>query len=160
MPATIEEIRRRKRAHMARRRAANPDAAREQQRKWHAANRERNREKMRRYYARRFFWAKAMKLRSKNRASHLDLARLWKAQRGRCALTGRRLTRAAEVDHIHAKARGGDDAIENLRWVCREVNFARRDLPDNEFMALCEDVMRWIGRRIDAVERLSERRAA
>ena len=47
--------------------------------------------------------------------------------------------------------RGGGDNIENLRWLCREANMAKRDMSDGEFLSLCGDVMRWIGERIEAV---------
>lgn len=156
MARSREETLRAKREGMARRRAADPDAVRAYQREWHKRNREQNCQKMRDYYARRFFWGKAMKLRGKDRADYRQIAALWKAQKGFCALTGRRLDRSAELDHIIAKARGGSDGVTNLRWVCRAVNFARRDLPDDEFFALCRDVMRWIGSRIELVERLSK----
>jgi hypothetical protein len=106
------------------------------------------------YFSRRFFWARAMRLRGLGRASAYDLARLWKKQRGRCALTGRRLDRTAQVDHVLSRARGGGDSIENLRWLCKEANLARRELSDEEFLALCGDVMRWIGRRIAVVDAL------
>jgi 5-methylcytosine-specific restriction endonuclease McrA len=145
MPRSAEETRRAKRLQMAKRRADDPAAARAYQRKWHGANRERNLATMRDYYARRFFWGRAMKLRGVERASTSDLARLWKTQRGRCALTGRRLNRAnAHLDHITAKARGGSDEVGNLRWLCVEANLAKRDLTDAEFAALCADVLRWI----------------
>jgi hypothetical protein len=117
---------------------------------------------MRAYYGRRFFWGRAMKLRGEGRATTTDLARMWKQQRGLCALTGRRLTReSAHLDHIVAKARGVTDEIGNLRWVCTEVNLAKRELSDEEFVALCSDAMRWIGERIAMVEAIrSERLAA
>ncbi len=133
---------------MARRRALDPDKARAKQRAWHGKNRERNKEKLRKYYARRFFWGRAMKLRGADRATPQDLARLWKNQRGLCALTGRKLDRTAQLDHILSKARGGRDNTGNLRWLCKEANLARREMNDAEFAALCADVMRWIGERI------------
>jgi len=98
-----------------------------------------------------------MKLRGAGKASTADLARLWKLQRGQCAMTGRRLTRdTAHLDHIVAKARGGTDAIGNLRWVCTEANLAKRELSDAEFLALCSDVMAWIGNRIAMVEAITD----
>lgn len=93
-----------------------------------------------------------MKLRGPERATLADISRLWYAQRGRCALTGRKLDRDAQLDHIVARARGGNDSISNLRWVCSAVNYAKRDMPDVELVALCSDVMAWIGRRIAMVE--------
>ena len=100
------------------------------------------------------------KLRGPNRATHVELARLWKAQKGRCALTGARLDRTAELDHVLPKTRGGKDNIGNLRWVTHQVNFAKRDLTDEEFIILCGDVMRWIGRRIEMVEKITKGEAA
>ncbi|MDE2354780.1 MAG: HNH endonuclease [Betaproteobacteria bacterium] len=149
-------IRKRKRESMARRRAADPQAARDYRNAYHSANREARTEKMREYYQRRFFWGKAMKLRGPNRATARDLAMIWKVQRGRCALTGRRLDRAAQLDHKLAKARGGGDELANLQWLCEEANLAKRALTDSEFVALCSDVMRWIGERIQMVEQVAD----
>lgn len=152
MPRSPEQVREAKRLHMARKRAADPEAVRVYQRNLHAKNRERNTEKIRLYYARRFFRGRAMKLRGEDRATTLDLGRMWKRQRGLCALTSEKLTRQnAELDHILPKARGGTDCASNLRWVTRTVNFAKRDLTDTEFIALCGNVMRWLGRRIELV---------
>lgn len=152
MARTHEEYLKAKREGMARLRARDPDAARRKQLDWHRRNREHNTQKMRDYYARRFFWGRAMKLRGPGRATYQDLARMWKAQRGRCALTGRRLDRTAEVDHILPKVKGGGDEAGNLRWVCREANLAKRDLTDAEFLALCQSVTSCIGARIQWVE--------
>jgi len=148
-----ETYRRRKRESMAKRRAADPDAARDYQRRDYWENRSARLATMKEYQRRRFFWMRAGKLKSD--VSAADLARLWKRQRGRCALTGRRLTREnAQLDHITAKARGGSDEIDNLRWLCTEANLALRELSDAEFVALCSDVMRWIGERIAMVDAL------
>ena len=157
---TDDERLRRKRESMARRRAANPDQARAYSNAYHAQNRDARTAKMRGYYARRFFWGKAMKLRGPDRATTRDLAALWKLQRGRCALTGRRLDRSAQLDHKIPKARGGGDRIENLQWLCEAANLAKRDLTDAEFTALCAEVMRWIGERISHVDSLTLEAAA
>jgi len=90
---------------------------------------------------RRFFYARACNLRGPGHATARDLAALWKAQRGLCALTGARLDRTAEMDHIIPRVRGGSDTIENLRWVTRDVNRAKRDLLDADFFALCRAVV-------------------
>lgn len=156
MSATIEEIRERKRLYMAKKRASDPEAARAYHRERHKKNREHNVAKMRAYYARRFFWGRAMKLRGSHRATASDLASIWKQQRGRCALTGRRLDRSAQLDHIVARARGGSDSKSNLRWLCRDANLARRELSDEEFVRLCEDVMAWIGKRIQMVSSIGQ----
>lgn len=145
-----EKIRERKRLSMAKRRVEDPDKVRAAARKYHHNNRDKQNLKMRTFYHRRFFWSRAMKLKGLNRATTRDLAVLWKKQKGRCALTGRRLDRSAHLDHILPRARGGDDAVGNVRWVCPEVNLVKRDLLDAELLSLCVDVMRWIGARMDA----------
>ena len=157
---TLDDTRMAKREHMARRRAENPEAVRAYQASQRAKNPDRSRATMRAYARRRFFWIKAMKLRGEGRANAHQLAALWKSQRGRCALTGRRLDRTAQLDHRVAKARGGGDEITNLQWLCEEANLAKRALTDAEFIALCSDVMAWIGRRIAAVEALNIREEA
>ena len=142
MARTIEQVREAKRLHMAKRRQENPEAVRAYQRARRASNPEKHKESLRKYYARRFFWGRAMKLRGELRATYIDLASIWKKQRGFCALTGRRLNRTAQLDHIIPKAKGGSDKKENLRWVCMEINLAKRDLLDDELVSLCADVLR------------------
>ena len=70
------------------------------------------------------------------------LSRLWYKQRGRCALTGRRLTRTnAQVDHIIPASKGGDNSESNLRWLVAECNYAKSDLTNEEFITLCREVV-------------------
>jgi 5-methylcytosine-specific restriction endonuclease McrA len=152
MARTEAETREAKRSQMALRRKKDPEKNRAYQRKWHAENREHSKAKLRAYYAKRFFWGRAMKLRGPERATYKDLARIWKQQRGRCALTGRRLDRTADMDHIIPKTRGGTDHPSNIRWLAREVNMVKRNLTDGEFLILCADVMRVLGSRIQQVE--------
>ncbi len=149
---TIEQVREAKRLFMARKRADNPEAARAYHRARHFKNHEANKLKMRAYYGRRFFWGRAMKLRGEGRANTKELASLWKRQRGICCLTGRRLDRTAQLDHIMPKARNGSDRLDNLRWVCPEVNILKRNLTDDELLSVCSDVMSWIGKRIKEFE--------
>jgi len=138
---SADHVRAIKREHMARKRAADPEAARAYGRRYYAENRDAVSSKIREYYGRRFFWARATKLRGAGRADFKQLASLWKKQRGRCAITGRRLDRTAHLDHIVAKARGGFDNIENLRWVIPEINLAKRAIDDAAFLRLCQDVV-------------------
>jgi 5-methylcytosine-specific restriction endonuclease McrA len=60
-----------------------------------------------------------------------------------CALTGWPLEygNTASIDHIVPKSRGGDNTLRNLRWVDKRVNYAKRDLTDHEFIALCRAVV-------------------
>ena len=153
MARTIEQVRESKRLHMAMKRAENPEKYREYQRQYHAKDREKSRKVMRDYYSKRFFWGRAMRLRGDNKATYKDLAAVWKLQRGLCALTGIKLNRNAQLDHIHPKAKGGKDDVGNLRWVCAEVNLAKRDLTDEEFIKMCSSVMKWIGERINEINK-------
>lgn len=67
---------------------------------------------------------------------------LWKEQRGRCALTGVRLTREnCEIDHIIPKSKGGTNDRLNLRWLLSDVNQAKRALTDEEFINMCQSVV-------------------
>jgi hypothetical protein len=141
MPRTPEQVRESKRLHMEKRRIENPEKVRAYARQHHQKNREKSCKTMRDYYARRFFWGRAMKLKGPQRANATELSSMWKKQRGKCALTGRRLNKSAQLDHILSKVRGGKDSKENLRWLCKEANLARRELNDDEFITLCQDVI-------------------
>jgi hypothetical protein len=67
---------------------------------------------------------------------------IWKEQRGRCALTGVRLTRDnCELDHITPISKGGGHERANLRWLQKDVNQAKRALSDVEFLELCKSVI-------------------
>jgi 5-methylcytosine-specific restriction endonuclease McrA len=96
------------------------------------------------YADRRFFYKRSanLKLRANgDSATYLELARLWKQQRGICPLTGRRLTRDnSQLDHVVPLVNGGRSTVSNLRWVHRDVNYAKRDLSDAAFIDLCRVV--------------------
>lgn len=151
-PRTLDQVREAKRLGMAKRRIEDGDRVRAKQREWVQANRDRLNGKHRENTARRLFWGRALRLRG---VTALDLWKLWKRQRGLCALTGAKLDRSAEIDHRLPKVRGGTDDISNLQWVTHQANFAKRDLTDEEFHALCSDVFRWVGRRIEMVEKIA-----
>ena len=136
-----EERRRRKREGMRAIRE-DPDRRNEimgrQRELYLASGGERNKNRHNRRRDKNFFSYRADRYRT---VSAQDLAALWKRQRGRCALTGRRLDKTAHLDHIVPRAKGGADDIENLRWVCDEANLAKRDLSDDDFIRLCRDVL-------------------
>ena len=71
-------------------------------------------------------------------ASPQELWSMWKAQRGRCALTGV-LLRGQEVhiDHKLAKVRSGTGHAHNLRFVTGPANRAKHTLDDAVFYAMC-----------------------
>lgn len=137
----IEKVRKAKRESMKRRRDANPELVREKQKEWRSKHIEEHRSKLRNYTRRRFFWSASMHLRQNNRATYKELARLYKDQKGYCALSGRRLQKGLiHLDHILPLSKGGTDEIGNLRWVCKDANLAKRALTDFEFIKLCCDV--------------------
>ena len=138
MARSIEATREAKRLHMARKRAEDPQKARDYHRARYYLNHETNKNKMSEYQRKRFFWRKSYKLAG---VEAKDLAKLWKDQRGFCGLTGRKMDKSAHLDHIVPKAKGGGDDIQNLRWVCMEANLAKRDILDTDFIKLCMDVI-------------------
>lgn len=74
---------------------------------------------------------------------------LWKEQRGRCALTGIRLTRYnCELDHIVPRSKGGSNERSNLRWLLDDVNQAKYNLTDEEFLSLCRSVVAFCLERV------------
>ena len=92
---TAEQTREAKRKHMAERRAENPEAMRAVSRNFHRKHKERINAQRRGHHVTRLFWTRALKFRG---VTASDLAKLWKAQRGLCALTGRKMDRSAQVD--------------------------------------------------------------
>jgi len=105
------------------------------------------RQKRQQYQVKRFFYVRASNLKVRaickdQTATTAEISRLWKKQRGICPITGRRLNReSAQLDHIVPIKLNGSDLVENLRWVHRDVNYAKRDLLDQDFYRLCWDVV-------------------
>ena len=81
------------------------------------------------------------------------MKRIWSDQGGVCALTGEKLRPGdnASLDHIVAKAKGGETVRSNLRWVSYDSNMAKRDLSDAEFVALCRKVVKHADRTLENV---------
>jgi len=72
----------------------------------------------------------------------LQLEEIWKSQRGFCCLSGRKLTKKnCHVDHIKPRSKGGKIEKENLRFLHKDVNQAKRSLTDSQFLKLCKDVL-------------------
>lgn len=86
----------------------------------------------------------------KGRVTARELAALWKSQRGRCALSGRKLNREAHLDHVIPRSKGGTGEIGNLRWLDPQINMMRHNFSDQEFGVVCAQIAEWIGRRIVA----------
>lgn len=70
------------------------------------------------------------------------LRQLWDQQGGKCPLSGRDLdVRTAEMDHIVPRSRGGTNDLSNLRMLAPEANQAKGGMTDQEFIALCRDIL-------------------
>lgn len=63
----------------------------------------------------------------------------------RCNLTGRPLTPdTAALDHIVPMRCGGEHVIENTQVLHRDVNRAKNAMTNDEFIALCTEVVQWM----------------
>lgn len=71
-------------------------------------------------------------------------------QNHKCSLSGRKLVPGenTHIDHIVARAKGGLDDLENLRWVDKQVNQAKGAMGDEELLQLVRDIYENFGRRI------------
>lgn len=87
-----------------------------------------------------FFHGRAKAL--NNELTGSDLKDMLANQGNRCLLSGRKLVPGvnAHLDHIIPRSKGGSDDLENLRWVDKNVNYAKRELSDEEFLLLVADV--------------------
>lgn len=100
-----------------------------------------------------FPWKVQFARRSDPSITVTDIQTMWDQQGGLCALTGRPLGPDAQLDHVLPLARGGSRGLANLRWVCPQANYAKRDLTDEEYLTLCRDSIEYIGARIMAALR-------
>ena len=102
------------------------------------------------YNKRRFFFMRAahhaIRLNDNDEAIELCaiLSRAWYNQRGRCAYTGVKLDRTAQVDHKTPVSRGGTNDASNLHWVTPDANWVKRDKTHDEFIAICSDIAAYI----------------
>jgi len=107
------------------------------------------------YYKRRFFFLRALHIiaRTQDTISHEQLswmlACLWHKQRGRCAYTGKRLDRTANLDHKTPISRGGDNSLDNLQWTTAQANSVKGAMTHQEFISLCSDISAYIQQTIE-----------
>jgi 5-methylcytosine-specific restriction endonuclease McrA len=73
----------------------------------------------------------------------IELWKIAKKQKCKCALTGRRLTNEnISIDHITPQALGGKTSLENIRFVIREANNAKWILTDKDLLELAKDIVK------------------
>jgi 5-methylcytosine-specific restriction endonuclease McrA len=65
----------------------------------------------------------------------------------KCAMTGKPInlweSSTYSLDHIVPRSKGGDNSLENCQLVCRQVNKAKTDMSVEEFIYLCEQVVKY-----------------
>jgi hypothetical protein len=102
------------------------------------------------YNKRRFFFSRAchiaLRINDNIETSELctALSRAWYKQRGRCAYTGKRLDRNAQVDHKTPTSRGGSNHASNLHWVTADANWVKGTMTHDEFIGICSDIAAYI----------------
>lgn len=106
-------------------RAANPERVRQSNAAYYSANPE----KFAAYGCNR----RARILEADGTHTDADLVRIFKQQRGKCALCKCNLGADREVDHIIPLARGGGNGPDNLQYLCRPCNRAKSTKDPIEF---------------------------
>lgn len=128
----------------------------ESNKRWRNANPERNAMLKKEWNKRRFFYSKAMMLKANKRGTlcfetTLQLARglmmQWIKQRGRCALTGIKLDRTANADHIVPVCKGGTDNSNNFQWLTPDANQLKGSLTVQELAHMCRLVLENLEKR-------------
>jgi hypothetical protein len=124
--------------------------------KWRKKNKVKNQAMKKSWNKRRFFYCKAMMLKANNRGgvsfeTTQQLARglmfQWVRQRGRCALTGLKLDRTANADHILPVCKGGTDNSNNFQWLTPEANHFKGSLTLQELAHMCRLVLENVEKR-------------
>ena len=117
---------------------------------WRIANAQRHSKLKQNWIKRRMFYQKAMMLKHRKRAGtitekpkHLAwlLCRIWIRQKGLCAISGVKLGRDAQLDHIIPVARCGTNDLTNLQFLAPEINQAKSSLLMDEFIEMCRRVV-------------------
>jgi len=127
-------------------RDANKEKLRICEKNWRKRNKERVLSVQKKRTARQFFMSRAIACVKRNENGDKkqvanDIFWLWHKQRGRCALTGQRLDRTAELDHIIPVSRGGTNERSNLQWLCRKVNRYKLNMTNDELLELCKTIL-------------------
>jgi len=121
----------------------------QQLKKW----REYNKRKDRNIYLKKYRRGKGTFHRLSRQANYLykngtltsfDLWKIAKKQKLKCALSGVKLTcDNASLDHLISKSRGGVNIPSNVRLVIKEINIARQIMTDEQFISMCQNVVKF-----------------
>lgn len=99
------------------------------------------------YNKRRFFFVRALGIISRTGFEQCTdkfcavLSRAWYNQRGRCAYTGKKLGRDAQVDHKVPLSKGGNNDADNIHWVTPAANWVKHEMTHDEFLAVAQDIV-------------------
>jgi hypothetical protein len=113
---------------------------------WRKRNKQEHTKMQQNWKKRRFFYYKAIMVKNSKRGGSCSetiqqLARSlmfqWLKQRGRCALTGVKLDRTANVDHIVPVCKGGTNESSNLQWLTPMANQVKSSLTVEELVLMC-----------------------
>jgi len=134
----------------------NSDKKKAANQNWKKKNPGRHEAMKKAWNKRRFFYNKAMLLKAHARGGlsfetrqqlALGLMFQWIRQRGRCALTGVKLDRTANADHIVPVCKGGTDNSNNFQWLTPEANHFKGSLTVEELAHMCRLVLSNIEQR-------------
>ena len=72
----------------------------------------------------------------------IELQELFNKQLGKCYYSGLpiEIRKNAQLDHTVPRNRGGENTIDNLRWVHEIVNQMKSDIPEDQFLQFCATV--------------------
>jgi 5-methylcytosine-specific restriction endonuclease McrA len=99
------------------------------------------------YNKRRFFFVRALGIISRTGFEQSTenlcavLSRAWYKQRGRCAYTGKKLGRDAQVDHKVPLSKGGTNDPDNIHWVIPAANWVKHEMTHEQFLAVAQDIV-------------------
>lgn len=152
----IERLKERNRIHAKKHYDMNKKKKLAANKRWRDANPEKHATLKKAWNKRRFFYNKAMLLKAHKRGAVCfettqQLARglmiQWIKQRGRCALTGIKLDRTANADHIVPACKGGTDNSNNFQWLTPNANQFKGSLTVDELANMCRLVLENIEKR-------------
>ena len=80
-------------------------------------------------------------------------------QHTQCYLTGKPIDLLGEnvfhFDHKQPLRQGGDNSIDNLGITTKEANMAKADLTQEQFLALCKEVLEHDGYEVHKIDTCS-----